>query len=241
MNLLDYVIIILIILSALVGYRKGILSSIISFVGTLIVIVLAFYLKNLISGLMYTYIPFFSFRGSFAGMSTLNILIFEAISYIVTIVLLSLIIGLITSITGVLNRFTDDGNVLTFPSKIGGAIVGIIEGAVLCFVVVFVLSLISPFSAFYNSSKYADTILSKTPVLSEFAKDTYNSVNEIYDIALKNSTKQDKTNANADSLRVLLKYEIITPNSAETLIKNGKISFTGAEEIVEAYKKGDIK
>ena len=237
MNLLDYVIIILLIMSALLGFRKGFISSLVSFLGIIVIIILSYFLKNFISNVMYSFIPFFKFRGAFAGMSTLNILIFEAISYIITIVVLSFIVGLIASATGILDRFVDHGNVVTFPSKIAGCLIGAVEGYILCFVVVFVLSLISPFSAFYNTSKYADMILTKTPLLSDYSKTTYDSVNEVYTIAKDNSSKQDKTTANQDTLRVLLKYEIITPQSVETLEENGKLDFDGINEIIEDYLK----
>ena len=170
-------------------------------------------------------------------MSNLNILIFEAISYIVTIVVLAFIVGLIASATGILDKYVDHGNIVSFPSKIAGCLIGAVEGYVLCFVVVFVLSLISPFSAFYNTSKYADMILTKTPLLSDYSKTTYDSVNEVYTIAKDNATKQDKTNSNQDILRVLLKYEIITPQSVETLQENGKLDFDGIDEILEEFLK----
>ncbi len=237
MNLLDYIIIIVLILSALIGFKKGFISSIVAFVGTILVIILAFYLKNPISIFLYEHLPFFSLGGKFAGMSIVNILIYEAISYIVTLVVLSFILGIVVKISGIFNKLVHATIVLTLPSKILGAICGFIEGVIIAFILVFVLGLISPVSSLYNESKYAETLLEKTPVLSSIVGDTYKSIVEIYDIAIKNENKDDKTSANLDSLNILLKYEILDPNSAEKLVKDGKLEINGASDIINKYKK----
>lgn len=237
MNLLDYIIIIVLILSALIGFKKGFISSIVAFVGTILVIILAFYLKYPISIFLYEHLPFFSLGGKFAGMSIVNILIYEAISYIVTLVVLSFILGIVVKISGIFNKLVHATIVLTLPSKILGAICGFIEGVIIAFILVFVLGLISPVSSLYNESKYAETLLEKTPVLSSIVGDTYKSIVEIYDIAIKNENKDDKTSANLDSLNILLKYEILDPNSAEKLVKDGKLEINGASDIINKYKK----
>ena len=235
MNLLDYIILIVLILSALLGFKKGFISSIVAFVGTLLVIVLSFYLKNPISSLMYEHLPFFNLGGKFAGMGIVNILIYEAISYIITLTVLGFILGIVVKISGIFNKLVHATVVLTLPSKILGALVGLIEGLIIIFIVVFVLGLISPFSSLYNNSKYADTLLLKTPILSSVVSKSYKSIVEIYDIAIKNEKETDKNMANKDSLETLLKYEIITPDSAIKLIKEGKIKIDNADEIINKY------
>lgn len=238
MNLLDYIIIIVLILSALIGFKKGFISSVVSFVGTLLVIILAFYLKNPVSSFLYEHLPFFSLGGKFSGIGIVNILIYEAISYVITVVILSFILGIIVKISGIFNKLVHATVVLTLPSKILGAICGFIEGVVISFLLVFILSLISPVSSLYNDSTYASMILESTPVLSNIVSDSYKSITEIYDIALKNENKSDKNEANQDGLKVLLKYEILSPTSAEKLIDNGKLNIEGAKEIISEYKKG---
>ena len=142
MNLLDYIILIVLILSALLGFKKGFISSIVAFVGTLLVIVLSFYLKNPISSLMYEHLPFFNLGGKFAGMGIVNILIYEAISYIITLTVLGFILGIVVKISGIFNKLVHATVVLTLPSKILGALVGLIEGLIIIFIVVFIIKLI---------------------------------------------------------------------------------------------------
>ena len=237
MGILDYIIVILLIICALVGFKKGLISSLVSFLGIIVVILIAFFLKNPISSILYNNLPFFNFMGSFKGMTVLNILIYEAISYFATISVLIIILKVAVALSGVLDKFVNATVVLTLPNKLAGAFVGLIEGFILSFALIFTLSLISPFSSLYKKSNYADIVLSKTPLLGSIAKDTYNSVNEIYEITLKNSNKEDRNQANLEGLDVLLKYEIITPDSASNLISNGKLKIEGANEVIDKYRK----
>lgn len=241
MNLLDYIILVVLILSALLGFKKGFISSIVAFVGTLLVIILSFYLKNPISSLLYEHLPFFSLGGKFEGMSIVNILIYEAISYIITLTILGFILGIVVKISGIFNKLVHATLVLTLPSKILGAVVGLVEGLIITFLIVFVLGLISPFSSLFSNSKYAGTLLEKTPILSSVVSNTYKSIVEIYDVAINNENKNDKNIANKDSLNILLKYEIISPDSAIKLVKDGKIKIEGAEEIISKYQKGNVQ
>ena len=77
MNILDYLILIIIILGALYGYKRGFIGSLINFIGTIVVIILAFYLKNPISVFLYEHFPFFKISGFYSGISVYNILIYK--------------------------------------------------------------------------------------------------------------------------------------------------------------------
>ena len=83
MNILDYLILIIIILGALYGYKRGFLGSLINFIGTIVVIILAFYLKNPISVFLYEHFPFYNFGGFYKGISVYNILLYEGISFLI--------------------------------------------------------------------------------------------------------------------------------------------------------------
>ena len=68
MNILDYLIIAVLIISLLVGFKKGVLNCLVTFIGTLAVIVLAFYLKNPVSIFLYNNLPFFDLSGNYSGL-----------------------------------------------------------------------------------------------------------------------------------------------------------------------------
>ena len=233
MNFIDYIIIAVLLLAALRGFSKGFLSSVITFVGTLIVIIIAFYLKNPISVLLYQYLPFISLGGKFAGVSVFNILIYEGVSYLLTVAFLSLILRVITKVTGVVDKLVNATVVLTLPNKILGAICGLLEGFVVAFVIVFILNIASVSTTKVNESKYGHPLLESTPILSGIVEDTYNSVSEIYQICTDYEAEVNKDEANLKSLKVLLKYDIITPNSTDKLIEMKKITTPGAKEAAE--------
>lgn len=236
MNLLDYIVIIILLICALMGFKKGLINSVVAFAGTLLVIILAFYLKNPISTLLYEHLPFFASK----NIGVINILVYEGISYLITLSILAAILGIIIKISGLFNKLVNATVILTLPSKLLGALVGFIEGYILAFLIIFIISLIIPSSSLYKNSKYSDMIITKTPGISLIFKNTYNAVNEVYDICKEYEDNKDKTMANLDGLNILLKYEIIMPSSAQKLIDSGKISTPGAEEIVDKYKEKNL-
>ena len=60
MNIVDYIILVILILSAVKGFRQGLIPSIVNFVGVFLVFIIAFYLKAPISSLLYQNLPFLS-------------------------------------------------------------------------------------------------------------------------------------------------------------------------------------
>lgn len=79
MNIVDYIILIILILCALKGFKQGTIPSIINFIGTFLIFIIAFYLKQPISTLMYENLPFLNFAGIFKGVIAINILFYEVI------------------------------------------------------------------------------------------------------------------------------------------------------------------
>ena len=63
MQIVDIIIILMIILGAVVGFKEGFIKKTTSFLGTFLVIVVAYSLKNPVSVLMYENLPFFEFVG----------------------------------------------------------------------------------------------------------------------------------------------------------------------------------
>jgi len=238
MNLLDYIIIGVLLISVLTGFKKGLISSIVTFIGTLLVIILAFYLKNPVSAFLYEHMPFIDLGGKLAGMNIFNILIYEGASYLITLVILSFIMGIIIKLSGIFDKLVKATVILSLPSKLLGAICGLVEGAILAFIIVFIISLVAPTSNLYGDSSYADTLLSKTPILGNMMENTHKSIIEVYEIAKNNEQVNNKNEANLESLNVLLKYEILSVESAENLVADGKIDIPGASEIINKYKKG---
>ena len=236
MNILDYLILIIIILGALIGYKRGVISSVVGLVSTLVVIILAFYLKNPISVFLYEHFPFFTFTGKLKGITVYNIIIYEAISFLITLSILSFIIKILGKITGVAGRFDGSLNIGLF-RRILGLLFGLVQGYLMVFFICFIVSAFCATSSLYLNSKYCEMVIEKTPLLNDIVNDTYNSIKEVYDITMEYQNMEDKTEANKESLKVLLKYEIVSEKSAQKLNESGKLKINNIEDVLNKYKE----
>ena len=238
MNVIDIVIFVILLLAIFAGFRRGVITSSISLVGTLLVLIVAFYLKNPISALMYQYLPFFNLGGRLEGLTVFNILIYEAIAYIIVLLILAFGLRIILKVSGILDKLINMTIILGLPNKILGAIIGFVHGYLIVFILLFILSATGLRGADVRESDYAGFILERTPILSRVVGNTYNSINEIWLIAIMHEDSDDMDEANLRSLEVLLRYNVITVNSAARLIENGRITTPGAAELVES-KRGN--
>ena len=231
LNIIDIIIVLFLLAGALLGFKKGAIQSIASLVGIVIVIVLAYILKNPISELMYTYLPFFKLGGIFKGITVINILIYEAIAFFIVLSVLGTLLGIILKITGVISKIVDYSIILTLPSKIIGIVVGFLESYVLIFIVLFLLSQFSGTNELLKESKLTNLILTKTPYTSGFKK-SYKAFEEIYEIG----KSFDDSKKDYESLDTLLKYDIITTDGAIKLVEKDKINIKGVQELIESYE-----
>ena len=135
-------------------------------------------------------LPFFDFFGLVKGASILNILIYEALAFILVFSFLMIALKLVMFTTSVFEKILSATIVLGLPSKILGAVVGMVKNYVLVFIALYRILLLglSIFflfciftgvshlsnNEFISSSKYKNSILSSTPVLSSFTDKSTN-------------------------------------------------------------------
>ncbi len=227
LNVIDVVILLFLAMGAILGFKKGAIQTLATLIGTILIIVLAYYLKNPLSVLMYTYLPFFKLGGIFEGITVINILIYEAIAFFIILSILSVLLSIILKVTGIISKIVDHSIILTLPSKLIGIIVGFLETYVFIFIILFIFSQFSFSNTVLKDSKFTNVILSKTPFTTGF-KNSYKAFNEIRDL-------DNKNNKDYEALKTLLEYEIITPENANKLVENGKINIKGSEKLIESY------
>lgn len=235
MNILDIVIIALVIFGAFRGWKYGCFSSIISLLGTILVFVIAFYLKNPLSTLLYENLPFHTFGGIFKGITSVNILVYEGISYLICLIILATLLGVVLKVTGIVDKLIKLTLILALPSKVIGLVVGALQFYVFVFAGVFILAQIPTSNALYKDSALAESMMTKTPLLSNVTNDLFYSVNEVYDICVKYDNKEDKTAGDYEALEVLLKYDIITPESVEKLVEKDKLKIENVDTLIDKY------
>ena len=229
MNVIDSVILLFLLLGAVLGFKKGVIKSVVSFVGTILVLLLSFWLKNPLSVLLYTYFPFFSFT-----IQAVNILIYEAIAFLLVFTLLSIILRIVIKISGFIELLLKCTVILAIPSKILGALFGFLEYYVFIFLILFCLACFNVHTSLISESKLADFILSHSPFISTIATDTYETIKEFTNINKKEMTDEEK---NEESIQVLLKYNIISEENLNRLNKKKKFNIKNMSEIINNWKE----
>ena len=175
MNVVDIIIIALIFVYVMKGFSNGVIKEAVSFVGGIAVIILAYFIKNPLSVFLYEHLPFFNFDGILSGVSVLNILVYELISFLIVASVLMIIYKIIVNFTKLIEMILRFTIILGFPSKILGALVGFAEGVVVTFIILFIFFQFDDQRHFVEESKYGDIILTKTPVLANAVEPVYTS------------------------------------------------------------------
>jgi uncharacterized membrane protein required for colicin V production len=239
MSIVDAIIILIILSSAFLGFKRGFTKELVCFLGFFAIIILAFILKNPLSTILYEYLPFFKFSGLFKGATSLNIILYEVISFFIVVSILLIIFKVIMFATTIFEKLLKATILLGLPSKILGLIVGIIEGITWSFIILYILSLPLFNIDVVNKSKIKDLILNNTPILSVMTQDTIKASKEFNE--LKEEYKKDNNMKSEEfdlkTINILLKYKIVSIDSINTLIKKDKINIKNIETILDKYEE----
>ncbi len=225
MNLMDVVCILIILLFMVLGFKRGVIKSIVQLFGMIAVLIISFVFKDLLAGVLMQYLPFFNFGGIFEGITSINILVYDMISFLVIFVLLYCILSIIINLAGLVEKLLKLTVILAIPSKILGAILGLIEGIIVAFIVMFVLFHLPQTEQMVGDSKFAIIILERSPFMSNMAVNTTLSLEEIDTILEEAKDAEDKSDANFKVLQILITYDLITKEGAQSLIDANKINF----------------
>ncbi|HKM40677.1 MAG TPA: CvpA family protein, partial [Patescibacteria group bacterium] len=164
MNIIDIGIVIFILFGAVIGFKRGFTKQLIKTVGSILVIIIAFKLKNPVSKILYQTLPFFKFAGVFKGVTTLNILLYEFIAFLLVVSVLGILLRVLLLASSIFETILNVTIVLGIPSKILGMIVGMIQHYAIAFIVLYLLSIPTFDFEPLNTSKYKGPILNNTPV-----------------------------------------------------------------------------
>ena len=236
MNIIDAIIFLIILMGAVVGFKNGVIRQTVSLVGFLLVIILAFILKNPLSLWMYEHLPFFNFWGILKGVTVINILLYEVLAFLILVAIFSIILKIILMAAKIIEKILEFTVVLGIPSKILGIFVGALEYYLFVFVLLYVVTLPIFDTKSIKESKFAVNILEKTPVLSSYTEDATKVLNDF--VALKDKYEQSSNSDefNKDALKVLLDYKVVDVKSVDKLVERNKIKINDIEEILKDYR-----
>ena len=234
MNIIDAIIILIILLGGIIGFKEGVIKKLTSIIGLIVVVILSFALKNYLSVFFYENLPFFDLWGIFKGIQVLNILFYEMLAFVIISSILTVVYRILLGITGIIEKVLKATIILSIPSKILGFFVGLIENYIWIYLFLFVLTLpIFNIKDIYES-KIAMFIINETPILSKYTDKTLDIYNDLYSII---DNREDKTNeeVNEEAMKLMLKYDIITAESAQKLVDRNKV-IVNDDSFIEAYK-----
>lgn len=234
LSFVDAIILLVILLGGVIGFKEGVIKRLTSVIGLVVVVILSFMLKNFVSVLFYENLPFFNLWGIFKGIQVVNIIFYEVLAFIIVSSVLMLVYRVLLMITGIVEKILKATIILSIPSKILGFFVGLIENYIWVYIVLFIFTLpVFNINDIYNS-KVAMFILKETPVLSKYTGKTVEIYQEIYDV-IDNKGNKSTEEVNKEALDVMLKYEIITVESADKLIEKNKIEIKD-KNFIDKYR-----
>lgn len=240
MAAIDIVVLLLLVMFGVVGWKQGIIKEAVQLVGMIIILVIAFMFKGELGNIFCKWLPFFNFNGSpIEGITTLNILLYQVLGFVIIFTVLYAIYTIILKLSGVFQKILDWTIILLIPSKIGGLIIGLLEGYILLFVLLLIITgLPASYTSNFTNSNLVQTIVYKTPILSSASKDVTSSMKDIYELVDEVTQKKITTNeANLKTVDIMLKYDLVTPKTVEQLVILDKLKgIKGINKVIDKYK-----
>lgn len=223
MGIVDILIIIFILSFGILGSKRGFFKQTVTTVGSILVFVLAYYFKDDVANFLTFNLPFFNFKGEILGLTSLNIIMYQLIAFLLMVLIFSGILAVIIKITGIFEKILRLTIVLGIPSKILGFILGLVEGYVITYIILFILMLPILKIDIIDNSSFARPILKSSPVISNIVGTTKDTCLSIYDLVNDYSKDKDKDKFNKEAIRIMLSNNMITKSYVEELINKGKL------------------
>lgn len=238
MSIIDILVILFILLGAVVGFKRGFTTSLVNFIGVILVVVIAYFLKDPVGEFLMSFCPFFNFGGIIKGVTVLNIALYQIIAFVLVFSILMIGLKVLLMATGVFETILKFTIVLGIPSKILGAIVGVIENYIIAFFVLYVLSMPNFMDVgFIKDSNFREPILKNTPVLSVVADSSLKVLDEFRGLSDKYVSTDNTNEFNLETLDLFLKYKVVSVSTVKNLDESGKINIEGIESVIDKYEE----
>lgn len=193
--IIDILIIIFLFFGFLLGFKRGFVKSLVSMFGTLIVFFLAYFFKKPVGNFFSSIFPFFDFN----GLSFLNIFLYQALAFILLLILFSVLLRIVISVVSVFEKILNATIILGLAPKILGGILGFIKNYIIVFIILYVLSF-PMFSNVIESSKLKNIFLNHS--------------------FLENiNTEIANIDENDEALEMMIKYNLISEDNQKIIGK----------------------
>lgn len=224
MQVVDVIILLMLGMGAVIGFKRGFLRQSVQSIGGILVVVFAFIFRGPIAAFLYEVFPSIHFKGIFEGISSLNVLVYEVIAFIILLVIFGIVFRFAVALATFIEKFLNATIILAIPSKVLGAAMGLVEAYLLVFIILFILTLPVFNLTLINNSKYKDKILEGTPIVSALAKKTINSFDSVYALRDDFAKEADRLKLDQKVLQILIDNKIISVERAAKLYEEGKLN-----------------
>lgn len=236
MNLLDIAIVFILVMFAIVGFKRGVIRELASVIGIVVVFVLSYMFKGLLGDFLCNLLPFFKFNGVIEGYTSINILFYQIIAFIILFGLFLSIYEIVLNVSNVIQKLVNLTLVFIIPSKILGAILSLIEGIVIIFVVLLFLMIPLKDNDLFKGSSLASKIIYETPLLSNSTRKITDTMTEIVEIE---SGIDEETisidEANLKTIDIMLRYKVVSKKTVEKLVAKKKLVVPNIETVLNKY------
>ena len=233
-NIFSVIIVLLILLCGVLGSKRGILKELVVIIGTIVVFVLSFFLKDFVAGFFCTYLPFFNFRIPLGNLISLNIIFYQLIAFLILVIIFRLILQILIDVTGIFSKIINATIILALPNKLLGFIVGLLEGYILMFIILNVIAIPMSGSKLFMSSGVRQFIVNDTPVL----KDSLGGLNYAIEDVLSLSSKDDRNTNDLKVIDIMLKYKTVSVDFMDDVKEPGKLDdISGLDDVLNKYRE----
>lgn len=237
MNIFDIGIVLIFLMFAIVGFKNGIIKEAFSFIGIIIIFIISYQFKWVLGNFLCTALPFIKFKGTLAGISSVNILFFQTMAFIIIFAILLGIFKILLKFSKFVQKVVNMTIILLIPSKLLGALVSVFKCYIILFVVFLFLMVPLKEEKVFSESTFVDKILYHSPVLSKKAEKIIDSYQEIYELRSRVSMETiDKKEANIKTLDIMLKHDVVDKSTVEKLVKMHKLDdIDNVDSILKKY------
>mgnify|MGYP004457909689 FL=1 len=237
LNVFDIGIILLLVMFIIVGFKNGAIRELFALVGIIVVFVLSYSLKGILGNILCIVLPFFKITGVVEGLSVMNILLYQAIAFMIVFAILLTLYEILLKVSKFIQKIVNLTIILILPSKILGSIIAFVKGWIVLFAVFLCLMIPLKNTDLFTSSTMVNKIIYNTPVLSSHSSNFINSVEEIYNLEKQLSNKEiSKNEANLKTLDLMLKHKIVDKSTVEQLVKLHKLDdVSNIESVLNKY------
>ena len=224
MKISEIVIIIIILLGALIGFKKGAIKEIFELVGTVSIIIIAYLLKGYLASFLIKLLPFFNFKG-YVGLYSINFLIYDVISFIIIFVLLYCILNILINLAGFIDKLINLSVIFALPSKIIGLVLGMVNALVFVFLLCYIAMQIPHTQKYVMESKVSTSILERTPIVNVVCSKGILVSEDVYNKLLGYSfNEEDTQDMNLQIATSVAKYGLVDKTLIQEAINAGKLN-----------------